>query len=272
MFSAKRLSAKGASRPRAPCVAWSGPVPGQQRTSFCKLIKRTPGTLAKALKQASGIDRQRCERLPRIPLPGNADFEPGQAAEPLSPALDQLVGRKHVGYVRGDRFQRRAEDPRQAHQRGVDIELRQGLALGHPLVDAGAPRKQRQQRLGAFQHHAPHALAGPKARSARSGSYRPGPARRAAEWSCRFGLGLPIAAGRTALGKLLGLPSPLVFGPAVLEVAAEQPEQGAIPMGHRVVRFATARRARSRLRPRPGSPGCSKAWARLLWHSASRRA
>ena len=53
--------------------------------------------------------------------------------------------------------QARSQDPGQAHERGIDVEIRQRRPLRDDLVDARARCQQSSQRLLACHDHAPAA-------------------------------------------------------------------------------------------------------------------
>jgi serine/threonine-protein kinase len=82
-------------------------------------------------------------------LPDDADFETGDGREFPPPVLDQVTVREEVGHVRGDRRQGGSQNPRQAQQGDLDVELGQLLPLADQAVDRVAT-SQEQVELARF--------------------------------------------------------------------------------------------------------------------------
>ena len=80
-------------------------------------------------------------------LPGDADLQTTDGAELLAPPVDRSGLGEQVGDLGRDRRQGGPEQPRQAHQRGMDVELRERLPRGHHRRDTGAARQEPVQRL-----------------------------------------------------------------------------------------------------------------------------
>ncbi len=110
----------------ATAASWSRPGP------FCRLRSRTPAMPARGANWSRGIERKRSRRIVGIALPGDADLETADGAEPLAPPVRSIGLGEQVGDLGRDRRQGGPEQPRQAHQRGMDVELGERLPLRPP--------------------------------------------------------------------------------------------------------------------------------------------
>ena len=98
---------------------------------FCRLISRTPGMPASGAKWRSGIERKRSRLMVGTALPGDADLEPATGPSSCRQWCDRSGIGEQVGDLGRDRGQGGPEEPRQAHQRGMDVELRERIPRGH---------------------------------------------------------------------------------------------------------------------------------------------
>ena len=187
--------------------------------------------------------------IARIALPGNADLETRERGQFPPPALDEVRLSEQVGNRGGNRCHGGAEDPRQAHQRRLNVEGWQRLALSDDPVDSRTAAQQADQRRRALEddraaallhqrgvadevHHVAQPLLGVQEdRPAFQGRAVP-------ERLCE---GSPRSPG------VLDAPAPFVLGPAALEVAAQQCEKGKAVMGFGVVGLQTEGQVQTRL-------------------------
>ena len=115
---------------------------------FCRLKRRTPSIRASGSKRSSRNDRWRSFLWSGLPCQAMPTFRPSTRPQLLAPSGHGRGIGGQVGNLRGDGLDRRLEDPRQAHERGVTVMIGDGRSLGDHLVDAGTGRQERGQRLG----------------------------------------------------------------------------------------------------------------------------
>jgi hypothetical protein len=164
-------------------------------------------------------------------LPGDADLEAGTGGQLPAPAFDQGGIGAEVGDGGGDGTQVGAEDQRQAQQRRVDVERRQGVALGRQAVDARAGPQQPEQRPLAGDDDGQAALldeggVADELQGVAQALLGVQQDRLTQERSA-----VPAQLREGPRGQLLAAPALLVLGPAALEVAPQQPEQRAVDVG-----------------------------------------
>ncbi len=101
----------------------------------------------------------------RIALPADPHPETPGAVQAAPPFLDEGGVGAEIRDGGRDRGQGRAQQMRQAHQGGVDVERRPRRPLGDELIDALKGRKEREQDAGALQHDAAELGSSRRARS-----------------------------------------------------------------------------------------------------------
>ena len=119
-----------------PCCSNSAACAGL--TSFCKLTKSIPGTLK---QRGEAFERDRTMAVVAkigIAGPAHPDTRPSVVRQARLPGSDAVRIRPQIGNVRRHCFELGTKYQRQAHQRTIQIELGQRIAVRHHERNARA--------------------------------------------------------------------------------------------------------------------------------------
>src|SRR5262249_44424533 len=96
--------------------------------------------------------------IARAPLPDDADLHATRGSELAPPVLDALRGSTEIRPPRRNGIEHGSEDPRQAHEWGVDGKCGQSSIAGNQLINAGTRLQQGNQSGLTFHYY--HAASG----------------------------------------------------------------------------------------------------------------
>ena len=125
---------------------------------FCRLSRWTPGTSARGANWSEGDGAEAIQLILGIALPGDADLETADGAELAGAKVPSIGLGEQVGDIGRHRRQGGPEEPRQAQQGDVEVELGEGVSLGHQPPRCRSCRPGAHQRRLARHDHPAAAL------------------------------------------------------------------------------------------------------------------